>query len=127
MKTPTQNIGVLGETLACTYLQRKGYRVIERNFQNKKGYKYGEIDIIAIQGDVIVFVEVKTRLMKKGEVIIPEENISPSKLKNIEKIASTYLNVKKLWSASYRFDALSILLDLTGRIAKVKHLEDIFF
>jgi putative endonuclease len=121
------NIGTLGEDLACTYLQRKGYTITERNFQNKKGYKYGEIDIIATQSNEIVFVEVKTRLVKKYETIMPEENISPKKLKNLEKIASTYLTVKKLWNAKYRFDAISILLDLHVKSAKVKHLENIFF
>jgi putative endonuclease len=119
--------GVLGETLACTYLQRKGYTILERNFQNTKGYKYGEIDIIATQEKVIVFVEVKTRLIKKGEVIIPEENISPKKLSNLEKIAATYLSIKKLRNADCRFDAIAILLNIPLKKAQVRHLENIFF
>jgi putative endonuclease len=127
MTIPVQNVGVLGETLACTYLQRKGYGISERNFQNTKGYKYGEIDIVATQGNIIVFIEVKTRLTRKGELIIPEENISPKKLKNLEKIASTYLTVRKLWAMEYRFDAISVLLDLHLKKAKIKHLEHIFF
>lgn len=127
MKPSIRSVGNLGETLACKYLERKGYSIQERNFQNTKGYKYGEIDIIAMQGKALVFVEVKTRLVKKGEILIPEENISSNKLRNLEKIASTYLSLKKLWNTNYRFDAISILLDLPAKKAKVKHLENIFF
>lgn len=127
MKRSIRSIGMLGESLACKYLEEKGYGIRDRNFQNAKGYKYGEIDIVAIKDDLLVFVEVKTRLAKKGETIIPEENISPSKLRNLEKIASTYLNVKNVWNMPYRFDAVSILLDLQEKSAKVRHLENIFF
>jgi putative endonuclease len=127
MKIPSQTIGVLGEDIACKYLQKKGYIIIERNFQNTRGYKYGEIDIIAQYENRLVFVEVKTRLVKKDEIIIPEENISPTKLRHLETIASTYLGLHKLWKKEYRFDALSILLDLSVKNAKVRHLENIFF
>lgn len=127
MKTSDQKIGILGEALACKYLQRKGYVLIEKNFQNTKGYKYGEIDIIAQKEKTLIFIEVKTRVAQKNTVIIPEENISPNKLRNLEKIASTYISMKRLWHMNYRFDAVSILLYLDDKKAKVRHLENIFF
>ncbi|MDD5083881.1 MAG: YraN family protein [Candidatus Moranbacteria bacterium] len=123
----SQSVGTLGESIACTYLQRKGYAIVERNFQNTKGYKYGEIDIIALQGEIIIFVEVKTRIARSSDTVLPEENISPQKLRHLEKIASTYLTIKKLWKKEYRFDALSILIDPHTKNAKVRHLEHIFF
>lgn len=127
MTIHSKRTGTLGETIACTYLQRKGYTIVERNFQNTKGYKYGEIDIIATQESMIVFIEVKTRLMRMGEALIPEENISTKKLSHLERIASTYLTTKKLWNVEHRFDAISILLDLHLKKAQVRHLENIFF
>ena len=126
MTQPIQKTGILGEALACKYLQRKGYQIIERNFQNNKGYKYGEIDIIATIHNKIVFVEVKTRRVKGNAIVIPEENISVKKLQNIEKTASTYLHMKKLWNVEHRFDALSVFLDLSSKKAQIKHMENIF-
>ena len=101
--------------------------IVERNFQNTKGYKYGEIDIIARYKNTLVFVEVKTRLTREGEIILPEENISPKKLKNMEKIASTYIRIKNMQDIAYRFDAVSVLFNPQSKIAKVRHLEHIFF
>lgn len=126
MGHPLKNTGSIGESLACTYLKRKGYIIKGVNFQNTKGYKYGEIDIIAQKKNKIVFVEVKTRIAKKGKIILPEENISFSKLRNLEKIASTYIRVHNLWDAQCGFDALSILIDNETKTAKIRHLEDIF-
>ncbi len=76
---------------------------------------------------MLVFIEVKTRLMKKDEYILPEENISPKKLQSIEKIATLYLTMKHIRDKEYRFDAVSILLDPYTRKAKIRHLENIFF
>ena len=55
---PRQNLGELGETLACDELRRRGYAILERRYRTR----YGEIDIVARHGDVLVFVEVKARV-----------------------------------------------------------------
>lgn len=127
MQTPRQSIGILGENIACTYLLQKGYSIIERNFQNTKGYKYGEIDIIAQHENKIIFVEVKTRKASTKSSTLPEENISPTKVRNLEKIATTYIQIHNLWNVAYRFDALAIVIHIDTKVAKVKHIEDIFF
>jgi putative endonuclease len=127
MKTNHQTLGSLGEKIGCRYLEQKGYLIKDTNFQNTKGYKYGEIDIIAIKCNTLVFVEVKTRKAKQGEAVFPEENISPSKIRNLEKIATTYRHLYRLENMDYRFDALAICWNEEERKAKVKHFEYIFF
>lgn len=129
MKRHSQSIGEIGESLACRYLESKGYVIIERNFQNTKGYKRGEIDIIAQHNKQIVFVEVKTRVVSEDVVqsVIPEENISHKKLKSLEKIANIYIKSHLRNDVSYRFDAIAVLYNPNARKAYMRHLEHIFF
>lgn len=68
---------VLGESASCRYLEKKGYKILERNF--RKGY--GEIDIIAVQKNTLVFIEVKTRSSEKFGT--PFEAISSWKLRKL--------------------------------------------
>lgn len=117
----------MGEDLAVKYLQDKGYEILDRNFCNKSGRRMGEIDIIAQKAKEIVFVEVKTREMLKYDCTLPEENISRQKLHKLNKIAVFYVRQKNLWSQAYRFDAISVWLDVASKKAKIKHLESIFF
>lgn len=121
-----QKIGKFGEEIGKRYLQNKHFDILDTNFQNHKGYKHGEIDIIASKENVLIFVEVKTRIIQGNEEVFPEENITVSKLKNLEHIASTYIKEKNLWNMSYRFDALAICIDRNFSVAKVRHIENIF-
>ncbi|MDH4329944.1 MAG: YraN family protein [Candidatus Moranbacteria bacterium] len=118
--------GELGEKLAAKHLKKKGYRILEFNFSNTQGRRLGEIDVIAKDGNSIVFVEVKTRMVRPGEVVVPEENIDRRKLHKLEKIANFYLRKNKLTESDYRFDAVSVWLDEERRCEKIKHLESIF-
>ena len=84
-------LGQLGENLACEYLVKKGYKIIERNFRQK----WGELDIIAkVPNKTLVFVEVKTLRQSSGQA--PEEQLSPedqltcSKLQKLKRTASLY-------------------------------------
>ncbi|PLV57474.1 YraN family protein [Thermotoga sp. SG1] len=76
------------EDIACNFLKKKGYKILERNYRTK----YGEIDIIARCGKEIVFVEVKSG---EGRVD-PLERIDMRKVRNIEKVARLYVLQKKL-------------------------------
>lgn len=114
--------GEMGEKAAAKYLTTKGYEILGFNFQNNSGRRLGEIDIIAKEKDQIVFVEVKTRELSKYSETLPEENITRSKLHKLDKIAWAYLRLKKLESAPYRFDAVSVWLDLSTKTAKIKHI-----
>lgn len=122
------NIGKIGEKVAANFLIRKGYEILETNYQNNSGYRLGEIDIIARdkKTEEIIFVEVKTRDYQKYINTLPEENITRSKLRKLEKIANAYLLKHALRDKPFRFDAVSVWLDLASRKAKIKHLPSIY-
>lgn len=125
MITPKRNFGDLGEKLAANYLKDKGYAILDLNFQNNFGRRLGEIDIIARDGNELVFVEVKTRAMQKYAETLPEENITRLKLLRLEKIATAYIRLKQLDDLDYRFDAVSVWLDLKDKKAKIKHIKSL--
>lgn len=125
-----KTVGSQGEDLATRYLKDKGYAILERNFANPKGYRLGEIDIIAQKDGTIVFVEVKTRhrqLSDREEIILPEAAITPDKMRKLSRIAEYYLKKTKQLHVPHRFDALAIVIDTTEKTAKIRHLESIFF
>lgn len=98
-------LGAFGENLACDYLAKSGYRVLERNFSCKAG----EIDIIAAQADTIVFLEVKTR--SSDRYGLPAEAVSTAKQGRIVRTALYYLQSRKLFDYMCRFDVIEILTD----------------
>jgi len=120
------NLGPEGEKVAVDYLKSKGYKIIEQNYTNNSGRQLGEIDIIAKEKDILVFVEVKTRNFKNYSQTLPEENITSSKLRKLSKIANQYLYQNKILDNPYRFDAISVWLNYENRKAKIKHIESIY-
>ena len=127
MSDEINNLGQLGEQAAAKYLKNKGYKILDRNFQNNLGRRLGEIDIIAFDKseNMLVFAEVKTREMDKFKDTLPEENITYSKLRKLSKIASAYLRLKHKEDSDYRFDALSVWLDPISREARIKHIQSL--
>lgn len=122
------NIGELGEKIAGKYLKGKGYKIIEYNYQNKTGRRVGEIDIVTQLGEQIVFVEVKSRIVKEGSLVLPEENITRDKLQKLQRIAKEYIREKYFWDKSYRFDAVAVLFSENRKnVLEIKHLESIFY
>jgi putative endonuclease len=97
-----QKYGMESETAAVKYLKKKGYKIIERNFKTK----YGEIDIIAKDGETIVFIEVKAR--KNQNFGSPKESITYTKIKKISKSALFYLKSSKQMNKKARFDVAII-------------------
>ena len=128
MKSEEAKTGVIGEEAAALFLKNIGYQIIKKNYRNSFGRIVGEIDIIAKdpESQELVFVEVKTREYKMPENSLPEENITPSKLRKMEKAASAYLNDEKLSEATYRFDAISVWLMKDSGQTKIRHLKSIF-
>ena len=128
MLNTKESIGKLGEQIAANYLKNKGFEILEMNFKNTSGRRLGEIDIVAKDKGAgeLVFVEVKTRGYHRYKDTLPEENITPSKLRKLSRIASAYLNSRDLSEASYRFDAVSVWVDENANMAKIKHLKSIF-
>lgn len=126
-KKKPKSTGSLGEDLAVKYLKKKGYKIIERNFSNPFGRRLGEIDIIAKKDKGLVFVEVKTIDSEGCEKTLPEEKITPVKLRKLSKAAQFYVKSKNLWDFPYRFDAVSVWIGSDGKTARIKHIESIFY
>jgi len=102
LKATSKQSGNEGEELASRHLQRMGFQIIEMNFR----FGHGEIDIIARDGDVLVFCEVKTR--KTDEYGDPAYAITPRKQQQIRKIAQGYLYEHEIKEHLCRFDVVTI-------------------
>ena len=110
--------GAKGEDIAVDFLMKKGYRVLTRNFR----FQHGEIDIIAEDGQVLVFVEVKTR--RSLEYGTPEESISKRKRKLLRRTADGYMYTKKIEDRECRCDVIAI--EYQNNIPEIRHLVDAF-
>jgi putative endonuclease len=105
---PAHDLGMWGEDLAAKFLSKKGYKIVARGYR----FHRGEIDIIAHDRRSLVFVEVKTRTsVNFGQ---PEESVTPSKQRQLRKIAQAYLVVNSLHDVACRFDIVSLWLDKEG-------------
>jgi putative endonuclease len=123
----SQSLGRIGEAVAANYLLAQGYEIITTNFFNKRGYKFGEIDIIVRdKHDKIIFVEVKARKGKEGEVV-PEESVTNQKLTNIVKTAQHFLSKHELMNKEWRIDLITIILDFSVRKMQLRHIKAIHF
>lgn len=112
-------LGKTGEDVALDYLKKKKYKIVEKGFR----FLRGEIDIIAYDGETLVFLEVKTRKsVKFGQ---PEESITPAKRKQLRRVAQGYLLRKHIQDVECRFDVLSLTFD-EHRGYTVEHFEDAF-
>ena len=113
-KCHNKELGQRGEEAAALYLKRRGYEILERNWRCFAG----EADIIAQDGDTLVFVEVKTRTsIKYG---FPAEAVDAAKRDKYEKIALCYLADYEYTDIPVRFDVLSIVAVSEDR-ACVRH------
>ncbi len=112
MNTATQ--GKLGENRAADFLQRAGYRILERNFYMRGG----EIDLIASFEKTLVFVEVKTRSYEAFGG--PLSAVTPAKQRRIAQTAARYIQEKGLKFDSIRFDVLCVLPE------KIEHIKNAF-
>ncbi len=94
--------GDLGEMLACVFLRKNKYKILEKNFKNK----VGEIDIIARLKKILVFVEVKNR--SSDRFGLPCEAVGTFKQEKIKKVALSYLKAKNLLHQEIRFDVVEV-------------------
>jgi putative endonuclease len=100
----------LGEDRACEYLEKLGFKILERNYRKT----YGEVDIVAIDpsassGQVLAFIEVKTRTSNLFGS--PLESITPWKLRSLIKTAQYYKMTHHNLPESLRIDAVSVILN----------------
>lgn len=125
-KSEKRKIGDLGEDIACKYLEKHGYVVIERNYLRK----WGEIDIIAKKGLILSFVEVKSvswnSVFGSRETYRPEENMHPKKVLRLRRALQTYLLDHKVSDEQvWQFHLVCVYLDEDEKKARVKLLENI--
>lgn len=110
-------IGKQGEELAAAFLKKQGYKIIERNFHKK----HGDIDIVALDGDILVFIEVKTR--RSNAFGLSVESITPWKVQTLIKSAQLYHILHPDLPESMRIDVVAI--DYTKEIPKIELIKSI--
>jgi len=114
-----KKIGQIGEELAANFLIEKGYEILEKNWR----YSNAEIDIIAKDRDILVFIEVKTR--SSDYYGAPEEFVSARQSELIFKAAQSYTE-QIAYDWAIRFDIISLLKDNTRMAFSIKHIEDVY-
>lgn len=120
MTLATKALGNWGEQIAQEYLKEKGYQILDVNFRNK----LGELDIVAQDGNCVVFVEVKTRQsLGCGQ---GHESVHFGKIRKVGQLAQSYLKFKfHTVDILSRFDVISIYQSLEGN-PQLEHLKNAF-
>jgi putative endonuclease len=113
----TRNLGLVGESFAVKLLRQKGYKILEKNFRSK----FGEIDIVVLDGDTLVFVEVKTRWTK--EYGPPEEAVTPRKIRSIIKTGQYYKLLHPELPEALRIDVVTV--DFTKNKGEVRLIKNV--
>ncbi|MEM9777413.1 MAG: YraN family protein [Chloroflexota bacterium] len=118
MTNARKKLGAWGEKVAITHLQAHGYKILDQNWH----CQIGEIDIIAEQGGVISFVEVKTRRGRSAGS--PEESITPRKAQKLMQTALTWLGEQEDDDADWQIDLIAVELDAKGKLLRCEHFEN---
>jgi putative endonuclease len=113
-------LGKSGENYACLELERRGYAILDRRYRTRAG----EIDVVARDGEVLVFIEVKAR--RSGRFGPPAEAVGPQKRVKLMQMASAYIFAKRLGNARCRFDVVSVMFGTGERLPKVEIFKGAF-
>lgn len=115
-----------GEKLAASFLKRLGYRILARGHRQK----LGEVDLIALDGKVIVFVEVKTwqhsGASDPSQAGDPSQAVDATKQERLTRAALIYLKRRNLIEQPARFDVISIVISSDGSRPKIRHFVNAF-
>lgn len=111
-------VGELGEKLALKFLQSKGYRVLETNMRTP----FGEIDVVAKKGDIIIFIEIKTR--STSSLGPPYLAVTKAKQIRLIKNALFYLKRRGLLDSDWRIDVVSVKLDYSYNLEYIELIEN---
>jgi putative endonuclease len=115
-----QGVGRRGEELAARYLQELGLTVIDRNVR----MAWGEIDLVARQGDELVFVEVKTRIGDQSTA--PDEIVGVGKLARLERMSAAYVERLGDPDVDWRVDVVAVVIGRNGRVVRIDHVPGAF-
>jgi putative endonuclease len=119
MPTSRTNLGTRGEELAQRFLREKGYLILETNYR----CSWGEIDIVAHDGNELVFVEVRTR--RSTRYGTPEESLTAAKARHLVAAAEEYLQQRGDNSLGWRIDLISVRLGQDYRVERIDHLKSV--
>lgn len=119
-RSPTRPVGQRGEEIAARFLVRRGYRLVERNHRTR----FGEIDIVAKDGETLVFVEVKAR--QETASAPPQVGVSLRKRVRLARLARGYLAYRGLAEGKCRFDVVAVTLGPPGAAPRVDHFRGAF-
>ena len=117
--------GALGERLAVEHLERRGYRVVDRNFRTR----HGELDIVAADRRALIFCEVKTRVAGgRSGPAGPLDAIGSDKRRRLRALAREWLTSTddRPWRPYLRFDAIGVTLSPRGELLALEHVEGAF-
>ena len=117
MPDPRTSLGNRGEELARRMLVEKGYLILDTNYR----CRWGEMDIIAQQGDQLVFVEVRTR--SSARYGTPEESITEAKKRRLLATAQDYLQSLEDSGVGWRIDLVSVRMGSRSEAPRIDHLE----
>ncbi len=113
-------LGREGEDLAAKHLQRLGYRIVGR----RERVLRGDIDIVALDGRTVVFVEVRSRSdTRHGH---PAETVGPVKQRRISELANAYIRRHRLQDCQVRIDVVTVLFGVGGEAPIIEHFENAF-
>lgn len=114
----TLELGRAGEELAAAHLRARGWMVLERNLR----LRHGELDIVALDGTTLVFVEVKTR--RSFVTGVPQAAVTPTKLRRLRRLAGEYLMERSTPHRDVRIDVVAVHAQLDGTFC-LEHLEGV--
>ena len=110
--------GKAGEDLAASFLENRGFKIIARNYR----FERGEIDLIAEEGDELVFVEVKAR--RSTIFGAPEDAVTERKQEQVHTVADGYLFERDIENRPCRFDVIAI--EFKNGKAEIRHIQNAF-
>ena len=115
---PASDVGIRGEDLAATYLTNQGHQILKRNFKRT----WGEIDLVTLDGETVVYVEVKTRRSRTAQ---PERAVNHAKQKQLIKLARSFASQYKVLHRRSRFDIVTVN-DPESKQPVVRHFKNAF-
>lgn len=125
MTAQRQRLGRLAEDLVCRRLRDRGWAIVERNARTR----YGELDVVALEGGTLVFVEVKAG--RQGSAFGPERpvlGVGARKQLRVRRLATAWMGERRDAPryAEIRFDAVGVTFDRAGNAVEVEHIEGAF-
>lgn len=116
-----KELGVVGEAAAEQRLKEQGFQLLARNWRCRTG----EIDFIAIDGEILVFVEVRTR-SGRATFGTPQESVNARKQRQIVETSQVYLHQERQHGRQVRYDVLAVQTDPTGAVLHIEQIRNAF-